>query len=85
MRKKTLSPQEWRKGIGFSMATLARLLGIEGSNPSRTWQRYENGEREPPLALVCKVEEMSKGTVTTASWVQVRECFISRHETEGKP
>ncbi|WP_085032324.1 hypothetical protein [Ensifer aridi] len=60
------------------MAGIASMLGIAGKNPSRTWQRYETGEREPPITIIAKLEMISDGSVNTASWMQVRQAYLSR-------
>ncbi|WP_046601634.1 hypothetical protein [Neorhizobium galegae] len=62
------------------MATIASMLGIAGKNPSRTWQRYETGEREPPIHIVARLEMISDGSVTTTSWMQVRQSFLQRRQ-----
>ncbi|MFC5421050.1 helix-turn-helix domain-containing protein [Bosea eneae] len=65
-------PQEWRRASGLSQAEVAKLLGLEGKNPSRTWQRYETGERQPRPNVIVAVERISKGKVTARSWEMVR-------------
>ncbi|WP_322884028.1 hypothetical protein U8C35_17355 [Sinorhizobium medicae] len=60
------------------MATIASMLGIAGKNPSRTWQRYETGEREPPVSVIAKLEMISEGAVTSSSWMQVRQAYLNR-------
>ncbi|MDE4602484.1 hypothetical protein [Sinorhizobium meliloti] len=62
------------------MAGIAMMLGIEGKNPSRTWQRYETGASEPPLSIVAKLELISDGAVSTSSWMHVRQAFQSRQK-----
>ncbi|UDU18841.1 hypothetical protein [Sinorhizobium meliloti] len=62
------------------MASIASMLGIAGKNPSRTWQRYETGEREPPITIIAKLEMISDGSVNSASWMQVRQAFQSRQK-----
>ena len=67
-----MTPRQWRKGAGLSMAKVAELVGVKGAaNPARTWMRWELGAREPPLSVVAKVEEMSGGMVTSASWASL--------------
>ena len=65
-------PQEWRRSSGLSQAEVAKLLGLEGKNPSRTWQRYETGERQPRPNVIVAVQRISKGKVTARSWETVR-------------
>lgn len=67
-----MSPEEWRRGRKLSQEALARLLGLSGKNPARTWQRWESGDRQPPLSIIAKVEALSDGRVTTRSWLDVR-------------
>lgn len=67
-----MSPEEWRTGRKLSQDALAKLLGLSGQNPGRTWQRWERGERQPPLSIIAKVETLSDGKVTTRSWVEAR-------------
>lgn len=67
-----MSPQEWRTGRGLSQDALAKLLGLSGKNPARTWQRWEVGDRQPPLSIIAKLEALSDGRVTTRSWIAVR-------------
>lgn len=57
------------------------MLGITGKNPSRTWQRYETGEREPPVSVIAKLEMISDGAVTTTSWMHVRQAYQARQES----
>lgn len=54
------------------------MLGIGGKNPSRTWQRYETGEREPPISVIARLEIISEGAVTTSSWMLVRQAYQER-------
>lgn len=68
-----MSPEEWRAGRRLSQDALAKLLGIAGKNPARTWQRWESGIRQPPLSIIVKVEALSDGKVTAASWVAARQ------------
>ena len=66
-----MSPADWRRETGLSQAAIAKLLGLDGKNPARTWQRYETGQREPGLAVIIAIERMSRGKVTARSWVKV--------------
>lgn len=66
-----MKPAEWRRNAGLSQASVAKLVGIEGKNPSRTWQRYETGERQPRADVIAAVERVSKGKVTAKSWTEV--------------
>ena len=67
-----MSPREWRAGKHLSLETLARLLGVEGRNPGRTFQRWEDGLLQPPLRVIAKLEVLSDGAVTTQSWIAVK-------------
>src|SRR3569833_1561666 len=64
-----LLPSEWRLRTGLSLAAMARALAIPGKNPTRTYQRYETGERQPPLRLIEQVRLMSRDAVTNTSWI----------------
>ena len=54
------------------------MVGVKGgANPARTWNRWENGEREPPMAVVAEIERVSAGAVTAGSWAAVRAQFLA--------
>lgn len=74
----TISPKEWRTGRGWSQAKAAAALGYGGRNPARVWHRWETGEGEPPLSVVVRVEILSDGQVTAASWFAVRQAYLAR-------
>ncbi len=76
---KVLLPNQWREAAGLSMAAMARNLDIGGKNPSRTYQRYESGEQNCPLEIVAKVEKLTGGNVTFASWLKVKREWIAAH------
>lgn len=78
MLSRNLSPAAWRKTRELTLEAAARLVGIRGKNPARTWQRWETGEREPPLRVVQAVAFMSEGAVTPASWL------AEQHKREGR-
>ena len=59
------------------MAGIAMMLGMGGKNPSRTWQRYETGAAQPPISIVAKMEMISEGQITTASWLSVRQAYVA--------
>lgn len=67
-----MSPEQWRKAKNFSQDQVARMIGLSGKNPARTWQRWESGERQPPLTVIAKIEVLSEGFVTTTSWIKLR-------------
>jgi hypothetical protein len=52
---------DWRVAAGLSLARAARVAGVAGKNPARTWHRWETGEREPPVSVIAAVEELSNG------------------------
>jgi len=73
-----MSPEEWRLSNGWSQAFIAQALGLTGRNPARTWQRWESGERQPPLRVIRKVEVLSDGKVTMLSWIALRSTVSER-------
>lgn len=50
------------------MAAAAAELGVSGKNPARTYQRWETGQSNPPLAVVLKLKTLSNGLVDIGSW-----------------
>ena len=60
--------QEYRKLNNFSYISLAGLLGITGSNPARTVERWCKGERTPEPANMRKILKRTNGTVTPESF-----------------
>lgn len=78
MAHEIVLPAQWRALQKLSQDSVAKSLGIAGKNPARTWHRWESGERQPPLTIVLRIEAMSNGLVTTASWVAARNAFQSR-------
>ncbi|WP_156420084.1 helix-turn-helix domain-containing protein [Aureimonas sp. N4] len=73
-----LSPREWRKQMKLPLAGAASLAGVTGKNPGRTWQRWELGERQPPLSIILKIDALSGGRVSTASWLAAKQSFEAR-------
>lgn len=73
------SPKQWRLDRGWSQAKAATSLGYGGKNPARVWHRWETGEGEPPLSVVVRIEIMSDGQVTAASWLAVRQAYLARN------
>lgn len=67
-----MSPEQWRKANNLSQDAVARMIGLTGKNPARTWQRWESGERQPPLTVIAKIEVLSDGAVNTTSWIKLR-------------
>lgn len=72
----TTSPLVWRHGEKLSQEAAARRVGISGKNPARTWQRWESGQLEPPLAVVITVEQISAGAVTAQAWAVARRAYL---------
>lgn len=77
MAKQPVLPEEWRATAGLSQGDLARLLGVTGKNPNGTYRRWAIGANKPPLRVVQTVEILSKGVVSTASWIAVRERYLA--------
>jgi transcriptional regulator with XRE-family HTH domain len=67
-----MSPEEWRKDRGLSQEAMARVVGVSGKNPSRTWQRWESGEAQPPIRIIAKIDSLTDGKVNLQSWAVVR-------------
>ena len=42
-----------RKALGLNQADMAKALGV----PFRTYRRYESGESEPTLPILCKIAD----------------------------
>jgi len=78
MVNKSILPSQWRAQSKLTMAAAAELVGIRGKNPARTWQRWEAGEREPPVAVMLKIEGLSDRQVDLSSWVAVRQRYLSK-------
>jgi transcriptional regulator with XRE-family HTH domain len=73
-----MSPSQWRKDRRLSQRDAAILAGITGKNPARTWNRWELGERQPPMRVVAKIEDESDGRVSARAWADLREAFMTR-------
>lgn len=71
------SPRTWRVNANLSMAKAAKIGGVVGKNPARTWQRWETGELEPPLHVVSTIAIESGGAVTLQSWIDLRHSRFS--------
>jgi len=78
MIEQSLSPGEWRNKRGLSLEAAAAIAGIGGKNPSRTWQRWELGIRQPPVDVIALLEVQSDGALTAASWAKVRAASQDR-------
>lgn len=73
-----MSPAHWRKDRRLSQRDAAILAGVSGKNPARTWNRWELGERQPPIRVVARIEVESEGRVSARAWADLREAFMSR-------
>ena len=73
-----MSPFAWRLSAGHTQASLAALAGVTGRNPSRTWKRWESGERKASAAVIDLIEGLSAGAVTARSWAKVRAEYLAR-------
>lgn len=78
MNALNISPRDWRKGKGWSMAKVAAALGMRGKNPASTWCNWESGKCEPPISVVMKIEIMSDRQVTAASWFAARQAHLEK-------
>jgi transcriptional regulator with XRE-family HTH domain len=58
----------WRRSRSMTLRQLASLLGLGGSNPERTVQRYLAGERIPGRAMIRLIGEVTDGAVTDSDW-----------------
>lgn len=63
-----LTLQEYRITNNFSYISLAGLLGISGSNPARTVERWCKGKRTPEPANMRKILKRTNGAVTPQSF-----------------
>ena len=48
-----------RKALGLNQADMAKALGI----PFRSYRRYESGESEPTLPILCKIADYFKVSI----------------------
>ena len=55
--------QKYREENNLTLQKLANLLGIEGSNPRRTPNRYCLGLRKPNPEIMNKIETLTEGKV----------------------
>jgi transcriptional regulator with XRE-family HTH domain len=62
----------WRKSQGLTLADAAQLFGIEGTNPARTLQRFETGERMPTALTIAAIEVATDHLVTAQDIYEVR-------------
>ncbi|MBI1202578.1 MAG: hypothetical protein GC182_08710 [Rhodopseudomonas sp.] len=71
------NPRDWRIAKSLSQATVARAAGITGSNPARTYDRYERGQYLCPTQIVENVRRLSDGAVDAMSWHKVRLAYLA--------
>ena len=64
----TKTLEEYRKINHFSYTALAGLIGILGSNPARTVERWCKGERTPEPANMRKIIKRTNGVVKPESF-----------------
>ena len=76
---------DWRKAQGKSLADFAAAIGIGGSNPARSLQRYETGERVMPAVLQAAVVKQTDGSVSVADLFAVRLAWERQHSAEVLP
>ncbi|WP_196258592.1 helix-turn-helix domain-containing protein [Pelagibacterium limicola] len=55
---------DWRKERQLTLADMASMIGLSGSNPARDLQRFETGERRPPATVVQAIFDATNGEVT---------------------
>lgn len=65
----------WREAQGWSQAEMALQLDIASS---RTYQRYEIGERPCPVMVAEKLWRLSNGAVSPAHLHQIRLAWVNR-------
>jgi len=63
---------DWRKSQSVTLAEAAARLGLSGSNPARTLQRLERGERMPNAVMIETIESATAGQVTAQDLYEVR-------------
>jgi transcriptional regulator with XRE-family HTH domain len=80
-----MRPIDWRKQAGLSQESAAKLVGVSGKNPARTWQRWEIGEREPPVSVIAKIETLSDGNVSARDWLEVGREYRAKHGIAHSP
>lgn len=85
MAQAPIDPKQWRNSRRLSQAKVAMSLGYGGKNPARVWHRWETGEGEPPVSVIVRIEIMSDGQVTAASWLAVRQAYLSRLKEKAAP
>lgn len=78
-------PIEWRTMAGLSQEHVAKIVGLTGLNPARTWSRYERGERQPRPHIIAAVEKLSRGKVKASSWADARAVHVKQSVSPHLP
>ena len=71
------NPKTWRTAEGLTLAVVAAQAGIAGSNPSRTYSRYETGERDCPPSVIEAVRKLSGGKIGAEAWHHARVAWLA--------
>lgn len=83
----------WRSSFKprLTLAAAADLLGIQGTNPARTYQRYETGENAVDIVFAVEIVRRTCGAVslddiagTRAAWLQ-KKAGSARSSTDSVP
>lgn len=72
--------KEWRLTRNMTLAEAAATLGMPGKNPSRTYQRYESGEKRPDAPLVEAIIAMTGGAVTVEDMHRARLDWLAARD-----
>lgn len=72
-----MKPIEWRLSETLTLDEAARLAGVSGVNPGRTYQRYESGRRAAPANVVQAIFRLSGGSVGPSDWHDARLQFLN--------
>jgi len=62
--------QKYREENNLTLQKLANLLGIEGTNPRRTTNRYCLGLRKPNPEIMGKIEILTEGKVQSKDFTE---------------
>lgn len=76
---------DWRKSNGKSLAEIAAAIGIAGTNPARSLQRYETGERVMPAMQQAEVKRVTGGAVGASDMFEVRLAWEKANSMEVQP
>lgn len=71
-----MKPIDWRLSRTLTLEEAARLAGMAGVNPGRSYQRYESGRRAAPASVVESISRASGGAVGPSDWHEVRVDFL---------